>query len=115
MLAYNYLYGQVTNGGFIQLIQNGYGSYIFESPYIDTLHSRWLEKMAKLLQQAQIIYRDKKDILEEEKDIEWFSQLYEDITDFEPLDDEFYEIMDEETTILKEYIHNNLCSFVQLI
>lgn len=43
------------------------------------------------------------------------SQLYEDITDFEPLDDEFYEIMDEETTILKEYIHNNLCSFVQLI
>lgn len=71
--------------------------------------------MAKLLQQAQIIYRDKKDILEEEKDIEWFSQLYEDITDFEPLDDEFYEIMDEETTILKEYIHNNLCSFVQLI
>ncbi|AKH32456.1 hypothetical protein XF24_00091 [candidate division SR1 bacterium Aalborg_AAW-1] len=71
--------------------------------------------MAKLLQQAQIIYRDKKDILEEEKDIEGFSQLYEDITDFEPLDDEFYEIMDEETTILKEYIHNNLCSFVQLI
>ena len=71
--------------------------------------------MAKLLQQAQIIYRDKKDILEEEKDIEWFSQLYEDITDFEPLDDEFYETMDEETTILKEYIHNNLCSFVQLI
>lgn len=40
LLAYNYLYGQVTNGGFIQLIQNGYGSYIFESPYIDTLHSR---------------------------------------------------------------------------
>lgn len=82
---------------------------------IETLHSRWLEKIAKLLQQAQIIYRDKKEILEQEKDIEWFSQLYEDITDFEPLDDEFYEIMDEETTILKEYIHNNLCSFVQLI
>lgn len=114
-LAYNYLYGQVTNGGFIQLIQNGYGSYIFESPCIETLHSRWLKKMAKLLQQAQIIYNDKKNILEQEIDLEWFSQLYEEITDFEPLDEEFYKIMDEETTILKEYIHNNLSSFVQLI
>lgn len=34
LLAYNYLYGQVTNGGFIQLIQNNYGFYIFESPCV---------------------------------------------------------------------------------
>ena len=32
LLAYRYFWEEVNFGGFVQLIQNGYGGYIFDNP-----------------------------------------------------------------------------------
>ncbi len=40
LLVYDALYGQVTNGGFLQLIHNGYGQFIFGTPFIENLQCK---------------------------------------------------------------------------
>jgi tetratricopeptide (TPR) repeat protein len=100
LLAYNFLYGQVTNGGFIQLVQNGYGKFVFNTPLSEIIKTWGAEKTGEIVEKANIIYEKYRKEFEEEKSLEEFSELYEKIKDFEQLEDEFYGIMDEETKII---------------
>lgn len=111
LLSYNLLYGQVTNGGFIQLIQNGYGAFIFDSPFSEMIKTWGAEKIAKIVDDANIIYNKHKDELEKEISMDEFSELYEKINDFEPLEEYFYEVMDSETKIIKDYVEKNINDF----
>jgi len=111
LLAYNFLYGQVSNGGFIQLVQNGYGGFVFNTPFSKTITTWGAEKICKIVEEANIIYEKYKEELEKETSMEEFSELYEKIKDFEPLEDEFYKIMDEETKIIKKYVEENTTDF----
>jgi F0F1-type ATP synthase gamma subunit len=111
LLAFNSLYGQVTNGGFLQLIQNGYGSYVFENPFSEHIKSWGAIEIANIVDEAKIIYEKHKTEIEKEATLEEFSKMYEEYTDFEPLDDKFYEIMDGEVEIIRKYVENNLSLF----
>jgi hypothetical protein len=115
LMAYMYLDSQVYNGGFIQLIQNGYGEYIFNSPFSENIKSWGAEKMAQIIDKAKEIYIKYQEELEEEKDVEGFCELYKKITDFEPLEDEYYKINDEETKKIEEYVEKNLNNFAKII
>ena len=114
LLAFNSLYGQVTNGGFLQLIQNGYGSYVFDNPFSEHIKNWGALEMAKIVDDAKIIYDQHKDALEKETTIEEFSKMYDEYTDFEPLDDKFYEIMDDEVEIIRKYVEDNLSFFANV-
>lgn len=112
LLAYATLDGQVRNGGFIQLIYNGYGDYVFESPFIETMKvwgaldtAELLEEVAELHRQALIGQQDD-DTLQE------FSNLYEDYPQFEEYDDSYYDI--DESNIVMNYIKLNLDKFIIL-
>ena len=109
--AYNFLYGQVRNGGFIQLIQNGYGGFVFNTPFSEIIKTWGAEKTSEIVEKANIIYDKYKDELEQETSIEEFSELYEKIKDFEPLEDVFYSVMDEETKIIKKYVEDHANDF----
>ncbi|MDQ1087912.1 DMP19 family protein [Siphonobacter sp. SORGH_AS_1065] len=111
LLAFNDLYGQVTNGGFLQLIQNGYGSYIFENPFSEYIRSWGASEMATIVDEAKVIYEKNKEDLEKETTIEEFSDMYKKYDVFEPLDDKFYEVMDDEIDIIKAFVENNLSNF----
>ena len=111
LLAYNYLYGEVCNGGFIQLIQNGYGGYVFDNPFSDYLREWGVEKIAEIVDKAKVIYEQHKEKLEAQTSLEEFSEMYDEITDFEPLEDQFYEVMDKETKLIKNYVENHLAEF----
>ncbi|QQO11388.1 DMP19 family protein [Breznakiella homolactica] len=115
LLAYNYLYGQVCNGGFIQLIQNGYGGYIFNNPLAETLRSWGLEKVPDILDEAKVIYEKHKTKLEKETSLEEFSELYTEITDFDSLESRFFEVMDNETGILQRYVKNHITGFAVIV
>jgi tetratricopeptide (TPR) repeat protein len=112
LFAYNLLYGQVSNGGFIQLIQNGYGGYIFDGPFSDIIKSWGAVKTSEITDKAKIVYDTYKEELEQEKTAEEFSELYTKIKDFEELETEFYEIMDGETEIIRKYVEENINDFV---
>ncbi|GMO49751.1 MAG: hypothetical protein Pg6C_12700 [Treponemataceae bacterium] len=115
LLAYNFLYGQVSNGGFIQLIQNGYSGFIFNTVFSEIIKTWGAEKTGKIVEEANIIYNKYKNELEKETSMEEFSELYEKITDFESLEDEFYNIMDNETKIIKKYVEENINDFAIIV
>jgi hypothetical protein len=115
LMAYMYLDSEVCNGGFLQLIQNGYGGYIFNNPFSKYIKSWGAEKAAEIVDKAKIIYNKYKNELEKERSMEEFSELYKKITEFESLEDEYYEINDHETEKIKEYVENHLNNFAKII
>ncbi len=115
LLVYDALYGQVTNGGFLQLIHNGYGQFIFGTPFIENLQHWGLTDIMQLLQQAETIYTEHQDFLEQDRDLEAFSALYKDFTHFEPMDDAFYAMMDKEVSRFRAYIEMHLNDFAHLV
>jgi hypothetical protein len=115
LMAYMYLDSEVCNGGFIQLIQNGYGGYIFNNPFSECIKSWGAEKVAGIVDRAKAIYDKYKKELEEEKSTEEFSEVYKKITEFEPLESEYYKINDSETEKIKEYVENHLNNFAKMI
>jgi tetratricopeptide (TPR) repeat protein len=113
--GYNFLYWEVSNGGFIQLVQNGYGGFIFDSPFSEIIKTWDAKETGEIVEKANLIYNKYKDELEKETTEEEFSELYENIKDFEPLEEEFYRVMDEETKIIKEYVKKNENGFKLII
>ncbi|MDR2376426.1 MAG: DUF4375 domain-containing protein [Treponema sp.] len=112
LLAYNIFYGQVSNGGFIQLIQNGYGGYIFYGPFSEIVKSWGALKTAEIVDGAKIVYDKHKGELEQEKTMEEFSEQYTKIKDFKELETDFYEVMDKETEIIRKYVEENINDFI---
>lgn len=115
LMAYNAFDTQVSNGGFIQLIENGFGSYIFDSPLSEHLSDWGLKKTANLIDQARTIYHAKKEILEREKSLEDFTKLYQEHREFEPIESEYYQISNSERELMKKYIESNVSDFARVI
>jgi len=122
LLTYNILDAEVNNGGFIQLIFNGYG-YIFESSFSETIKTWGAIKTAEILEEAKVLYDKYKDEIiaarspdPTEEAMEKFSQLYSKFKDFEALDDKFYtDDVAQETENIKKYIENNLDEFCVVV
>lgn len=47
---------EVLEGGFIQLIQNGYGPYIFDNPFAKAMRLFGAKDFGKLIYEAKKIY-----------------------------------------------------------
>ena len=114
LLAFVTMDGQVCNGGFIQLIENKYGSYIFDSPLAEYLVCWGAVKTAKILNDARLIYHQKKVILEKEKTLEEFAKLYQEHPDFEELEKQYYTEIDSEREVIKNYIQSNIGMFAMV-
>ena len=53
LLAYRIFRDEVTEGGFCQLIQNGYGAYIFGNPFARVMRLWGAESFSKLVYRAK--------------------------------------------------------------
>ncbi len=114
LMAFNALYGEVTNGGFLQLIQNGYGGYIFDNPFSDIIRAWGAGQIADIVDRAKLIYDADREQLEQETTVEEFADLYHTFRDFEPLDALFYAVMDDETEIIKNYVAQHISDFATI-
>ena len=56
LLGYHIFREEVLEGGFVQLIQNGYGPYIFENPFAKAMRMFGAKDLAKLIYDAKAIY-----------------------------------------------------------
>jgi hypothetical protein len=114
LLLFSTLKGQVENGGFIQLIQNGYGPAIFDSPLGQDL-ARWgATQTAALLDQTRAIYQAHRAYLERPQALSEFSALYKEFTQFEPLENQFYDIAASQTASVRAYVAQHLSQFARL-
>lgn len=113
--AYVILRDELMEGGFCQLIQNGYGAYIFLNPLAKALRLWGLSGLSKLLYAARKIYEAHREDLERERTDEEFMAMYEQYEDFDELEDEFLENEEEYTAGVARYVDEHLELFARIV
>lgn len=114
LLAYHLLHEELMDGGFIQLIQNGYGPFIFDNPFAKAMRLWGLKDFSKVIYKAKEIYDEYKNELTRERTDEEFMALYEQFEAFDELDDWF--ITEEEgiTAMIAYYVDENMDKFATI-
>ncbi len=111
VVSYMILRTEVLDGGFIQLIQNGYGAYIFDNPFAKAMRMFGAKDLSKLVYKAKKLYDDNKQILEQDRSDEEFMALYEQYEQFDDLDDEFIIMEQDASMTVASYIDDHLDLF----
>ena len=114
LLAFHFLREEVMYGGFVQLIQNGYGSYIFDNPTAKALKQMGASELAKIIYKAREIYDANRAELERETTEEEFTAMYVDFEQFDELEERFFEIEEEQTAIIARYVDDNIAEFGEI-
>ena len=92
LLAYSILRDEVMDGGFVQLIHNGYGPFIFKNPFAKAIKQWGLE-------------------IEKECTDEEFMALFEQYEEFDEMDDAFVENEEDWTNMVAVYIDDHIENF----
>lgn len=105
ILAYHIIRDEAMEGGFIQLIQNGWGPYIFDNPF-PYIYKQWgLKDLSKLLYAARKEYHIHREELERDCSDEDFMAKYELHEKLNDLGDLFLdEIQEVSTPVVAEHI-----------
>ncbi len=114
LLAYKILRDELMEGGFVQLIHNGYGPFIFKNPFAKALKEWGLVELGKLVQKAHKQYGKYRSVIECEMTDEEFMALFEKCHEFDDLDDEFVVREEQFTTMVAYYVDDNLGNFVDI-
>lgn len=111
---YGLLLNQVENGGFLQLIFNGYTPFVFDSPLADALREWGAGSLADLLDNIEkdALAVDA-DFAAEEKTLDLLSQSYSKYPQFKEYDETFYQ--DNGVDAVKQYVESHLSAFIELI
>ena len=114
LLAYVALRDEVMDGGFVQLIHNGYGPFIFLNPFAKAMRLWGLHDFSKLLYKAKKLYDERKEVLTRECTDEEFMALFEQNPEFDNLDDAFIEDEEQITAAIACYADEHIADFVTI-
>lgn len=106
---------EVMDGGFVQLIHNGYGPFVFLNPFAKALRLWGLKDLSKLIYRGRELYEEKRALIERELTDDEFMALYEQLPEFDDLDDEFLVDEEEYTEAVARYVDNHLTDFVEIV
>lgn len=115
LLAYMIVREEVMDGGFIQLIHNGYGPFIFLNPFAKAMRLWGLKDFSKFIYRARELYEEHHEAIEQEMTDEEFMALYEQYPDFEDLDDEFIANEEQITGMVAHYIDDHLLDIIEIV
>ncbi len=115
LLGYQIFRDEVLEGGFVQLIQNGYGPYIFENPFAKAMRLFGLKDFSKLIYKARKIYDTHKEDLTRDVTDEEFMAMYERYEGFDPLEETFMEEEENITATLAHYVDEHLELFAEIV
>lgn len=115
LLAYQIFRDEMMEGGFCQLIQNGYGGYIFDNPFAKVMRLWEAKEFAKLIYKAKKIYDDHREDLEKERTEEEFMAMYEEYEAFDELEEEYFEMEEEVTAQVARYVDEHLDLFAKIV
>ncbi len=123
LLAYNLLRDEVMDGGFVQLIHNGLGPFIFMNPFAKAMRlwgeatevetgTTYLHDFSKLLYKGRKLFEQYGNELTNPCTDEEFMALFEQYPAFDDLDDEFIETEEYITATIAHYVDEHLELFV---
>jgi len=114
LLAWNILHEEVMDGGFVQLIHNGYGPFIFKNPFAKALKLWDLKELSKLIYDAHTLWLKHRENIEKDCSDEEFMALFEQFPEFDDLDDLFVEHEEEWTEDIAHYVDDHLERFATI-
>jgi hypothetical protein len=125
LLAYQILRHEVMEGGFIQLIHNGYGPFIFHNPFAKAIRlwgeeaeadtgTAILHDFSKLIYKGRKLFDQEGEALTRPCTDEEFMALYEQFPEFEELDDFFVTNEEEWTSDIAQYVDNHIDNFATI-
>lgn len=115
LLAYVILRDEVMDGGFVQLIHNGYGEFIFKNPFSKMMRLWGIDELAKMINKVHKLYSHHHEQIEAECSDEEFMALFEKLPEFDDYDDCFVENEEEWTESVAHYVDQNLDKFVKVV
>ena len=114
LLAWDVLHEEVMDGGFVQLIHNGYGPFIFKNPFAKAVKLWGMRELSKLVYDAHTLYNKYHEQLEQDCTDEEFMALFEQFPEFDDMDDEFVEKEEEWTEMIARYIDEHIERFASV-
>lgn len=115
LLAWHFFSTEMREGGFVQLIQNGYGGYIFGNPFAKAIRQFGALELSKLIYKAKEIYDPNKKELERETTEEEFNAMYVDFEVFDELEEKYFDIEEEQTAIIAAWVDDHISDFAEII
>ena len=114
LLAYFILREEVMDGGFVQLIHNGYGPFIFLNPFAKAMRLWGAHDLSKLIYKGRKFFeKHGRDLADDMSDDE-FMALFEQYPEADDLDDAFVEMEEEATDIIAHYVDEHLEQFISI-
>lgn len=115
LIAYTVLRDEVMDGGFVQLIYNGWGPFFFNNPFAKAIRLWGLTDLAPLINKANRLYKKHRADIEKDYTDDEFMELFERFPDFDDLDDKFVENEEQWTNRIAFYVDDNLDKFVTIV
>ena len=114
LLAWDILHSEVMDGGFVQLIHNGYGPFIFKNPFAKAVKLWGMRNLSKLIYNAHTLYAKYHEAIERDCTDEEFMALFEQYPEFDDMDDEFVEQEEIWTEQIARYIDEHIERFATI-
>ena len=114
VIAYIWMRNEVMDGGFVQLIHNGFGGFIFENPFARIIKSWGLKELGRLIYNVKKLYHEHGASIQADCTDEEFMELFEKYPAFDDYDDTFVENEEEWTSGMAYYIDEHLKDFITI-
>ena len=114
LLAYRILRDEVMDGGFVQLIHNGYGGFIFLNPFARAIKEWGLTELGSVLRKVHALYKKYRIEIEKDCTDDEFMAMFEKYPEFDKYDDIFVENEEEWTAMVAHYIDDNIGLFAEI-
>lgn len=114
LLGYVMLRDEVMGGGFVQLIHNGYGPFIYLNPFNKAMRNWGLHDLYKIVSKTHRLYSQTHEQIEKDCTQEEFDALYEQFPEFDDYDDAFVEREEEFTAAVAHYVDEHLDNFCKI-
>lgn len=114
LLAWDILHEEVMDGGFVQLIHNGYGPFIFKNPFAKAVKLWGLRDLSKLIYDAHTLYLKYHEEIEQDCTEDEFMALFEQYPEFDDMDDTFVENEESWMEQIAEYIDQHIEQFAHI-
>jgi hypothetical protein len=110
LLTYDYVRMQVGQGGFIQFIQNGYVGLL--PAMVEQLNKVGASGMAKVFDDVLKVYVLNREILSKATTVQEFVLLYEELKEFEGIDERYHELNKPTIILMLKYAMAHLGEFI---
>ena len=116
LLCWDTLHTEVMDGGFIQLIHNGYGPFIFKNPFAKALNKMWgMRELSKMIYEVHTLWLKHRETLEADCTDDEFMALFEQHPEFDDYDDRFIENEEQWTEQIAHYVDEHLDRFARVV